>query len=224
MEFPKPEWYNMKNLEDGEETLKKQLEELATENRMQDNIIGLHEWDKEVMELDHGIDHLTGADMRKAFEAKLSHAFETMNRKTEKRHGEKAITEVSIIFIDLDNFKQVNDTLGHAQGDEVLKRSALLLRAVLREGDALGRFGGDEFVALLLNADTDGAATVAEKLRSALDNDPELKELKVTGSLGVCSASASGATNSAELIKNADNALYAAKDSGRNRVKVYQGI
>lgn len=220
MESPKSGKYGAK---EGEEALKKHIEELAAENRMQDNIIGLHEWDKEVREQEHGVDHLTGANTRKAFEAKLSHAFEVMSRKGEQRHGMKSVTEVSLIFIDLDNFKTVNDTLGHAQGDEVLKNAAARLRGALREGDTLGRFGGDEFVVLLPNANEEDAATAAEKLRTALDNDSDLKKLGVTGSIGVCSSSSSGAESPEEIIKNADKAVYAAKRGGRNRVEVYTG-
>lgn len=175
----------------------------------------------EHMEEEHGIDHLTGVHTRKSFEAKLAQAFESIGRQGEElRHGAKAITEASVIFIDLDNFKTVNDTLGHAQGDEVLKRAAELLRRALREDDVLGRFGGDEFVALLLNSNEESAIVIAEKLRRALDNDPELKEFRVTGSLGVCSSRASGAVSPEALIENADKAVYIAKNGGRNRVAV----
>ena len=168
---------------------------------------------------EHGIDHLTKTYTRAAFEAKLAHAFEPHRRK-----GEKRAVEASLIFIDLDKFKEVNDTLGHLAGDQTLKRAATLLHGALREDDVLGRYGGDEFVVLLLDENQENARRVAENLRSALDDDPELKKLGITGSFGVCSSSMLGADISPEkLVERADHALYVAKDGGRNRVEVYQG-
>ncbi|MFZ3044114.1 MAG: GGDEF domain-containing protein [Minisyncoccia bacterium] len=203
---------------------------------VQDAQIGLLEWELEerdkqhAAELEeqdrmHGIDHLTGAMTRKAFEARLAKTLESIRgngQNEEQRQGEKKIKEASLIFIDLDNFKPVNDTLGHLSGDQVLKKAASLLQGTLREEDILGRLGGDEFVVLLIDTDEKGATVAAEKLRAALDNDSDLKELNVTGSIGVCSSSASGAETSEELIKNADDAAYAAKHGGKNQVKVCQ--
>ena len=205
----------------GNPEIRKASVDAAEVIRMQDLKSDMKDLHIEHLEEQHGIDHLTGVHTRKFFEAKLAQAFESIGRQGEElRHGAKAITEASLIFIDLDNFKTVNDTLGHAQGDEVLKRAAELLRSTLREEDVLGRYGGDEFVVLLLNANEESATVIAEKLRGALDNDPELKELRVTGSLGVCSSSASGAVSSEALINNADTAMYAAKNGGQNRVAV----
>jgi diguanylate cyclase (GGDEF)-like protein len=162
MEFPRPEWLGgVKPSEDGEEALKRQLKELEEKHRMLDLEKGLDEWHIEVLEQEHGIDHLTGVATRKAFEAALAQAYDVMGRnEDESRRGARVVTEASVIFIDLDNFKQVNDTLGHQQGDATLKKAASLLRGALREEDMLARYGGDEFVALLVNADEDNAAMV----------------------------------------------------------------
>jgi len=194
-----------------EEDKRKRAEEQEEERK---------KWEKEREE--HGIDPLTGATSRPAFEAKLGQAYEAMGRQgEEERRGGKEIREAAVIFVDLDNFKSVNDTIGHAEGDRVLQKAASLLRGALREEDVLGRYGGDEFVVLLLNTAEDDSVVVAEKLRVALDTDPELSKLGITGSIGVCSSSASGAVTPEELVEKADHAMYAAKDGGKNRVVVY---
>ena len=224
MEFSGFERSSAKSSE--EQTMEEELEDLREKHRMLDLEKGLDEWHIEHLqekEQAHGIDHLTGVDTRKAFEAKLKHALDLIEhgQKEEHRHGPKSVTDASLIFIDLDQFKEVNDSLGHSRGDSVLQRAASLLRGALREEEALGRWGGDEFVVLLLNADERNALAVAEKLRVALESDPKLHTLGVTGSFGVCSSSASGATSPETLIQNADEAVYAAKHGGRNRVEAY---
>ena len=170
----------------------------------------------------HGIDHLTGVSSRKVFERDLRHALEILNgTKEEHRAGVEPLKEISVIFIDLDHFKQVNDTSGHAAGDEVLKKVAELMRNTLRESDVLARYGGDEFVVLLLRTGEEQARVVAEHLRASLDNDSRLKEFGVTASFGVCSSGALSTLDSETLITQADKAAYRAKQGGRNRVEVY---
>ncbi|MHB1163484.1 MAG: GGDEF domain-containing protein [Minisyncoccota bacterium] len=221
MRFSGPHWPRTKTPEE------KKIEELEAENNRLFLEQGLDKWhieeeekERENIEEAHGIDHLTGVHTRKFFDAKLEQEFTILN-KEEHREGVKPLTEVSLIFIDLDNFKKVNDTLGHAHGDDVLKRAAELLHGALREEDLLARYGGDEFVVLLPNAEEKDAALVAEKLRAALDDDASLKNLGVTGSFGVAS---SGRAESAEALRAyADKALYVAKAGGRNRVEIYTG-
>jgi len=217
MEFPGGGWSHEKSSR--ERALEEELSELEEKHRMLDLEKGLDEWHIETL----GIDHLTGASTRKAFEARLDQAFESMGRKGGKeRRGAREVKEVSLIFVDLDNFKTVNDTIGHTPGDRVLQKAASLLRASLREDDVLGRYGGDEFVVLLVNAGSGEAIAVAEKLRTALADDAEMKSLSITGSIGVCSSSASGVATPGELTEKADHAMYAAKNGGKNRVEVYK--
>lgn len=226
MEFPKS--YGAGRSDDEKEALKKAVEELAAQNKMQDLEKGLLEWhieeqekEHEKKEEEHGIDHLTGVYTRKFFNAKLEHEFKLLNQENERRKNAKAPTEIVLVFIDLDHFKEVNDTFGHARGDDVLREAARRLQHALREEDTLARYGGDEFVALLPNTGTASGATVAEKLRAALDEDPVLKESGITGSFGV--ASSAEAASVQDLIEHADRAVYAAKAGGRNRVEMYQG-
>ena len=124
-----------------------------------------------------------------------------------------------VMLIDLDHFKRVNDNYGHAVGDEVLRQISSKAAAVLREGDVFGRWGGEEFIALLPNIDIQGASDVAERLRlgiSELKFSAEAKEFGVTVSIGV--SQIQDAEGADALVDRADVALYAAKDAGRNCV------
>lgn len=139
---------------------------------------------------------------------------------TARRSGQ----EVDIIFLDLDRFKHVNDSLGHAQGDRLLQTVATRLQACLRSRDVLGRFGGDEFIALLpWVKGRDGAATVARKMARTLDEPIELDgvQLRVGASLGVAVFPYDGSTVEA-LLRHADAAMYAAKAAGRNQWRFFE--
>ncbi len=134
-------------------------------------------------------------------------------------------TPIAALFIDLDNFKQVNDTLGHATGDELLKGVASRLSAVVRASDAVGRLGGDEFVVIASELSLAcGPELIAERLLEALQAPFRLSgagetSLKVTASIGV----ASGERDSAgELLRDADIAMYQAKWDGRHRYVIFQ--
>ncbi|HEY7774410.1 MAG TPA: GGDEF domain-containing protein [Marinagarivorans sp.] len=124
-------------------------------------------------------------------------------------------TPFSFIIIDLDNFKAINDTYGHAAGDEVLKDAAELMLKKVRPADALTRWGGEEFVLACPKCNLEQAAQIAEKLRSTLETHLRCRGQTVTASFGV---STMKATNLDKLFKKADNALYQAKKLGRNRV------
>jgi diguanylate cyclase (GGDEF)-like protein/PAS domain S-box-containing protein len=136
-----------------------------------------------------------------------------------RRHGEHR----AIIFVDLDHFKTVNDSLGHAVGDQLLQEVAERLADSLRAGDAVGRLGGDEFVILLRNVETAAeVAVVAERVLARLA-EPFLlasQELVVTPSLGVAIFPEDG-DDYDTLIRNADAAMYHAKESGRNTYRFY---
>lgn len=129
-------------------------------------------------------------------------------------------TPYAVLFVDLDHFKSINDTHGHAAGDVVLKSVADCLARSLRASDALGRIGGEEFSIFLPNTDAAGAAKLAENIRSAIESlMPSIGErsLKVTASIGVARNSHSEQTM-LEIQKTADQAMYRAKAAGRNRV------
>ena len=125
-------------------------------------------------------------------------------------------------MVDVDNFKQVNDTYGHAAGDQVLRAVAPRSRSQLRDIDLLGRYGGDEFVVLLVETELDGARKVAERVRQGVADMPvdiDQGPLNVTISVGVARLAEDG-PNVAALVNDADVALYAAKKAAKNQVAV----
>ena len=155
------------------------------------------------------IDSLTGAATRRSFLLEMEKAIARFVRR-----GQSAV----LVTLDIDHFKQVNDTFGHPSGDVVLRTVSSRLEAKLRTEDLLGRLGGEEFGILLANAETHQAAQVAERLRCALQDAPfELKEpLRVTASFGI-SAIAADRLSPELWLASADEALYSAKRDGRNR-------
>ncbi|MDJ0781672.1 MAG: GGDEF domain-containing protein [Desulfosarcinaceae bacterium] len=127
---------------------------------------------------------------------------------------------LGVLFADLDHFKTINDTFGHPAGDEVLKQVATSLREALRESDHLARYGGEEFAMILPETDADGTLLAAERLRkavAALHIETDAGSANVTLSLGAVAVSPGAVCQPAELVKRADDALYQAKASGRNR-------
>lgn len=128
---------------------------------------------------------------------------------------------LGLIVADLDHFKKINDTYGHPAGDAVLVKVASRLRSCIRPQEALGRYGGEEFLIVLPGASHDTAMTVAERMRLAIASQPEVINgvtLNLTISAGVATSDQFPAATTEELISRADMALYAAKDGGRNRV------
>jgi diguanylate cyclase (GGDEF)-like protein/PAS domain S-box-containing protein len=166
--------------------------------------------------LDHLAHHdpLTGLPNRLLFHDRLQHAMARAARGDE---------QLAVIFIDLDRFKNVNDTLGHHIGDELLKQVAATLSGCLRDGDTLARLGGDEFIVLLEDVDGErGARMVAEKLMRLFEQPVLVSdyELFVTGSVGI-SLFPQDAGDLNVLIRNADVAMYQAKARGRNGYAFY---
>jgi diguanylate cyclase (GGDEF)-like protein len=154
-------------------------------------------------------DPLTGIGNRTALESTLDREIALA-----RRHSQP----LSLIVIDIDLFKQVNDHHGHTIGDAVLRTVARTMNEVLRGDDLLFRFGGEEFVALLRGTPLDGAAVVAERLRAAVASTTcpcEGRDIKVTVSLGVATLHEDDGDT---LFDRADHALYQAKQQGRNRV------
>ncbi|WLI90610.1 EAL domain-containing protein [Massilia sp. R2A-15] len=166
--------------------------------------------------LDHLAHHdpLTALPNRLLFHDRLQHALLRAGRDEE---------QLAILFIDLDRFKNVNDTLGHHVGDELLQQVARALTEQLREGDTLARLGGDEFIVLLENVESQASAGhVAEKLVAMFEQPFMVSdyELFVTGSVGI-SVYPNDATDLNMLIRNADVAMYQAKARGRNGYQFY---
>ncbi|MCI5151301.1 MAG: GGDEF domain-containing protein [Candidatus Electrothrix sp. MAN1_4] len=134
-------------------------------------------------------------------------------------------TTLSLIMLDLDHFKSINDNFGHEFGDYVLKEFAGLLQETVRQSDMLFRFGGEEFIVLLPQTDLDGAVHTAEKIRrncaEKMISDGKYA-VKMTVSIGVTSYDQKLHSTSGFMISYADEALYQAKENGRNQVVIYQ--
>jgi diguanylate cyclase (GGDEF)-like protein len=139
-----------------------------------------------------------------------------------RRHG----VDLSVILVDVDHFKRVNDRHGHAAGDDVLQRLAGRLTQSVRAEDVVGRLGGEEFLVLLRATSVDDAVVVAERMRAAVEASPLDAcglPIPVTISAGVASLAQTGASVARDLLAAADARLYAAKHAGRNRVKSHDG-
>jgi diguanylate cyclase (GGDEF)-like protein len=175
----------------------------------------------ELAELSHRLqtlsatDALTGIANRRAFDERLAIEVAQANRYR---------TPLTLVMLDLDHFKQLNDRFGHVAGDEVLRGVAALLERGKRAGDLVARFGGEEFAAILPHTDARASLAWAERMRHlisalqiSLPDRPDVEPLTITASFGVA-----GAAESSEaprgLLDHADRALYRAKQHGRNRV------
>jgi diguanylate cyclase (GGDEF)-like protein/PAS domain S-box-containing protein len=133
---------------------------------------------------------------------------------------------LSLMFMDLDGFKPVNDTLGHAMGDLLLKKVAIRIQDCLRESDTAARMGGDEFVVLLPAIETQGdAMVVAEKIRRAISQPIYIGDhrLSISASIGIALYPDHG-TEEETLFNNADAAMYYAKECGRNNVRIFSAV
>ena len=138
----------------------------------------------------------------------------------ELARAERYRSTVACMIIDIDGFKKINDTHGHNIGDEVLKDLSNLLKDFVRETDVVARFGGEEFIILLPETDTQGASAFAERLLDNIRNFVFAKDsvsLRVTGSIGISSNQAVN-VDKHRLLKEADECLYKAKNEGKNRV------
>ena len=156
------------------------------------------------------VDSLTGLANRRASAEALQ---------AELARAGRLGTPLSVVLVDLDGFKDVNDAHGHSVGDEVLRAFADVLRETLRDSDIAGRWGGEEFLLLLPGADEDGAVHLAERVRTGLSSRaiPGAPGLRVTASFGV--AEHRSESESQQLVAAADEALYRAKRAGKDRIE-----
>jgi diguanylate cyclase (GGDEF)-like protein/putative nucleotidyltransferase with HDIG domain len=156
-------------------------------------------------------DWLTGVMNRRG----LQDALEAELARTARRPA-----PVTLLIIDLDNFKLLNDEHGHGAGDEALRSIGAILKATKRETDAVGRLGGEEFALLLPDTDQHGGYLLAERLRAAVQTDRVLAATETTISIGVATHP-HHATGAGDLLRAADQAMYAAKHLGRNRTVLF---
>lgn len=171
----------------------------------------------ELLEKKAQIDGLTGLYNRAFFDARLDQEFERA-----RRYG----LHISLVILDIDHFKRVNDTYGHVFGDEVLSEVADVLRARARSVDVVARYGGEEFVVILPEQILSGAMVVARRVREHVESlSPRFGEqiVPVTASLGVASTQQLGYTSPQALVEAADKSLYSAKQNGRNQIRVWDG-
>ena len=182
--------------------------EIMNDNKV---LISIHQQNKKTDQtvlLDSG----TGIGNRAHIELKIRNALEEF---------QLSAIPMGVLFIDIDKFKDFNDSYGHLTGDKVLRFVANTLRQNLRTSDSCGRWGGEEFIVLVLDSNLDGLMKIAEKLRRLVEsggiNDGE-KELHTTISIGATVATGSDTLNS--LLERADKLMYQSKEAGRNRVTV----
>jgi len=160
-------------------------------------------------------DELSRLSSRRYFEARLAEEWSRRDRYE---------TPLAVACFDLDRFKSVNDTHGHAAGDLVIRRFGEIMQGVVRASDLACRFGGEEFAALFPNTSASAARTVADRIRRALERarfEIDGRDFWVTVSAGVADATAVSGLDPHQLLVRADQALYSAKAGGRNRVRLW---
>ncbi len=194
---------------------KNEIEILLTINNIVSTALSNASLYDEVTQLSY-TDGMTDLHNFRYFEMRLK---EEILRHTRNKQG------VSLIILDVDHFKNYNDTLGHPAGDKVLKQLAHILKDTVRENDIVARYGGEEFAVILPSVNRDGVIILAERLRAhvadAIFSDEDVQPLnKITVSVGTASLPIDAST-STDLIYKADTALYSAKHSGRNCVQQY---
>ncbi len=166
------------------------------------------------LRIEANTDSLTGLANHEAIMGSLNHALEDIDPSS---------NPVVAIMVDLDHFKEVNDTYGHLVGDKVLIEVAKRLRAALRDFDNIGRFGGEEFLLVLNNTSMETARTAAERIRQHVAAGPiNLHGLEIQATISLGLSAAQSGDNTETIVARADKALYAAKKAGRNCLKVAQ--
>lgn len=171
--------------------------------------------DKDLVKLKYNASHdpLTKIYNRKAFFEISEEIYELAKREN---------SDLSVLILDIDHFKKINDTYGHLTGDEVLKFVSNNISSLLRKSDIFGRYGGEEFILLLPNTTVADAEKIAQKINRYIYNNPYVEKThNIKLSISIGAAVKKEENNLIEIVKKADNALYKAKNSGRNCVKVF---
>ncbi|MBI4368495.1 MAG: diguanylate cyclase [Candidatus Omnitrophica bacterium] len=169
-------------------------------------------------------DPLTGLYNRRFLESRIDLELEKLASPKKDRKLD-LVTDLSILMIDIDDFKKINDTYGHQFGDDVLKTISFLIKENIRKDDLAARFGGEEFCVILAHTTKEEAGRAAEKIRSNVEGrkfNYVNRMTRFTVSVGLASAKADDLSASRALIRAADEALYEAKRNGKNRVCLYQ--
>jgi diguanylate cyclase (GGDEF)-like protein len=162
-------------------------------------------------------DKLTNVHNRRYFDEKI---------RIETQKSFSSHTPISLVMVDIDFFKKVNDTYGHHAGDSVLSKIASLLKGSVRKDDTVARYGGEEFVLILPGAKLEVTSIIAERIRRLVETTPfeiEGGQIHITISIGISNLPTHQAKSEEELVKMADQALYNAKREGRNRVCIFLG-
>lgn len=189
--------------------------------KLQETIRELEHTKELVLEQNRMLEQLANQDMLTGLYNRRQLS-ETLQQEVERsrRYG----TDMSLIMLDLDYFKRVNDTFGHDFGDYVIKEFAARILSCIRQSDVAFRFGGEEFIVLLPQTDLRGAMATAEKIRSRCADLPfenASHTIAMTVSIGVASCPKQPLTDNEDMICQADHALYIAKEQGRNRIVIY---
>lgn len=185
------------------------------------------ELEKQIHDLEKDLIHdgLTSLRTRTFFEEEIRVYLSAIkDADTHKRRDWFGFKNLCILFFDIDHFKKINDTYGHDTGDLVLRDVAGLINKSVREGDTVARWGGEEMVVSLLGANESDAKNKAEEIRKSVESLvwSDIPDLKVTISIGVSSYVKDISLE--DMIKNADKALYQAKETGRNKVVAYSEL
>ena len=199
-------------LEDGEKVVEMVVKDITREKKMEADV------QTYIMQLEFqsNYDALTNLANTRSFRAEL---------KKEHERAKRSDSKYSILFMDIDNFKNYNDTNGHDAGDKCLAEVAKLIKESIRIVDFAARYGGEEFVVICPNTDVEGAAVLAEKIRATIagatiEHMEKQPKGHVSVSIGVAEYP-KHAKDAEEIVKMADEALYTSKDGGRNKVSVY---
>jgi diguanylate cyclase (GGDEF)-like protein/PAS domain S-box-containing protein len=183
----------------------------------------LKEIEKKAKELEEMRDELTRLSYTDDLTGIYNHRFFIQQLTREVDRQKRYPTQLSLLMIDIDYFKDYNDTNGHLAGDKVLKAISMIIQNAVRQTDFVSRYGGEEFCAILINTGREGALAIAERVRKMVAEMPFPNENvqpngDLTVSVGVATYSSTISTVT-DLIREADNALYRAKRSGRNRIE-----
>jgi len=193
------------------------LRDVTERERMEQELIHTRD---QLLEANEELERLANTDALTGL-ANRRHFLDALDKELDR--SARYERPVSLVLMDLDHFKDVNDSYGHAAGDKVLKGAARVLLDVCRDVDLAARLGGEELVLLLPETEAEGARAVAERVRRKIETarfrSPVGDQFRVTASLGVASVG-SGSVTPGALLQRADEAMYSAKEEGRNRVRV----